>query len=97
MKPVWCCWWVLLQVLTAVKERVEAAEKTIASWSEEKPWITEEETKTATEKVCWLLSVNSGIVIGCELRDCENGTIRTLLDTVWIVFSKACSIWMGHG
>jgi len=46
-----------LQVLTAVKERVEAAEKTIASWSEEKPWITEEETKSASEKVCCLLWV----------------------------------------
>lgn len=39
------------EVLTAVKERVEAAEKTIASWSEEKPWITEEETKSASEKL----------------------------------------------
>jgi len=39
------------EVLAAVRERVEAAEKTIASWSEEKPWITEEETKTASEKL----------------------------------------------
>lgn len=40
-----------LQVLEGVKGRIEAVEKTIATWSEEKPWINENETKSAVEKV----------------------------------------------
>eukprot|EP00775_Hariotina_reticulata_P013787 gene13787-13908_t len=39
------------QVLSAVKEQLDVADKLIASWAEGKPWITEEETKGASEKV----------------------------------------------
>lgn len=46
---------VCVQVLAGVKERVEASDKTIASWAEEKPWIKEEDTKDVTEKVSSVL------------------------------------------
>jgi hypothetical protein len=42
---------VRVQVLAGVKERVEASDKTIASWAEDKPWIKEEDTKDVAEKV----------------------------------------------
>jgi hypothetical protein len=53
-----------LQVLSAVKEQTEAAEKLIASWADTKPWINENDTKAASDKVralgrqrclCWVL------------------------------------------
>lgn len=34
-----------------MRERIEAVEKTIASWAEEKPWINENDTKTVNDKV----------------------------------------------
>lgn len=34
-----------------MKEQIENGEKLIAGWPEEKPWITEEEAKGATDKV----------------------------------------------
>lgn len=42
-------------MLSAVKEQIENGKKLIAGWAEEKPWITEEETKGATDKVRGLL------------------------------------------
>lgn len=39
------------QVLAAVKEQLDIATNLTASWAEGKPWITEEETKGATDKV----------------------------------------------
>lgn len=46
-----CCACCCVQVLASVQERVEAAEKTIASWAEDKPWINENDTKSVVEKV----------------------------------------------
>lgn len=46
-----CCNCQCCQVLGAVKEQIENGEKLVAGWAETKPWITEEETKSATEKV----------------------------------------------
>lgn len=46
---------VCVQVLAGVKERLEASDKTIASWAEEKPWIKEEDIKDVTEKVSSVL------------------------------------------
>ena len=46
-----CCACHPVQVLASVKEGVEAAEKTIASWAEDKPWINENDTNSAVEKV----------------------------------------------
>lgn len=42
-----------MQVLAGVRERLEAADKTIASWAEDKPWINENDTKSVVEKVRW--------------------------------------------
>ncbi|WIA37837.1 hypothetical protein OEZ86_014693 [Tetradesmus obliquus] len=39
------------QVLSAVKEQSEAAEKLIASWADTKPWINENDTKAAADKL----------------------------------------------
>jgi hypothetical protein len=38
-------------VLAAVKEQSEAADKLIASWADTKPWINENDTKAASDKV----------------------------------------------
>jgi hypothetical protein len=38
-------------VLSAVKEQAEAADKLIASWADTKPWINENDTKAAADKV----------------------------------------------
>jgi hypothetical protein len=38
-------------VLAAVKEQSDAAEKLIASWADTKPWINENDTKAASDKV----------------------------------------------
>lgn len=46
---------VCAQVLAGVKERLEASDKTIASWAEDKPWIKEEDTKDVAEKVSSML------------------------------------------
>lgn len=59
-----CC--VVVQILADVRERLEAAEKTIASWAEDKPWINENETKSAVEKVRRTHNVMLGIP-GCGL------------------------------
>jgi hypothetical protein len=57
-KHAWCCHWLLhfVQILAGVRERLEAAEKTIAGWAEDKPWINENETKSAVEKVSGAVS-----------------------------------------
>eukprot|EP00882_Tetradesmus_deserticola_P024731 GHRQ01027046.1.p2 GENE.GHRQ01027046.1~~GHRQ01027046.1.p2 ORF type:complete len:179 (+),score=76.79 GHRQ01027046.1:286-822(+) len=45
----WC--FECLQVLAAVKEQSEAAEKLVASWAETKPWISDSDAKAASDKL----------------------------------------------
>jgi hypothetical protein len=65
------------QILAGVKERLEAAEKTIAGWAEDKPWINENETKSAVEKVS-----STGV----------RALVR-LQHGIWHTFMTGCSPW----